>query len=460
MPNGETVQPMQGRSIEVSHRTVPGDREGAPATAAERRRTVFTKVMSDPVPIPEAGIARAVEILRSGRPFRYGEESGRLGDAARFEAEFAAYVGRAYALAVNSCGCSLFLALKALGLKPGDPVLCNAFTLAPVPGAIVHAGGRPVLVDMDEMLSVDLADLEAKIAASGARVLMLSHMRGHVGDLDAIAALCDRHGVALIEDCAHTLGGRWGGRPVGSFGRAACYSAQTFKHINGGEGGILATDDPEIAARATVMSGSYMLYEQHGARPPAEAFEAVRDALPNFSMRMTDLTAALLRPQLALLDGWVAAWNAAHDRLGEGLAGIPHLLPIRRDPRESYVGSSFQFRVEGLPAEAVARFVAEAKAHGVYLKWFGAPRTAGFTSRYDQWGYAGEGERLPNADRILATLIDMRLPLSLDAADCDAILAVLAESVEAVASGAPPAAPADGEAAPRRFPTPNTKRPT
>ena len=390
--------------------------------------TVFTRVMSDPVPIPEEGIARALEILRSGRLFRYGEDTGGGGEASKFEAEFAAYAGRAYALAVNSCGCSLFLALKALGLQPGDPVLCNAFTLAPVPGAIVHAACRPVLVDINPGLSIDLDDLEAKIESSNARVLLLSHMRGHVGDVEAVAALCERHGVTLIEDCAHTLGARWNGRAVGSFGRVACYSAQTFKHINGGEGGILATDDPDIAARATVLSGSYMMYEQHAARPPAEAFEAIRDATPNLSMRMTEITAALLRPQLARLPGWVESWNAAHDRLQDGLGDIPGLAPIDRDAREFYVGSSIQFRVEGLSSEGIERFVAEAADRGVFLKWFGAPRTAGFTSRYDQWAYAESEDGLANADRILATLLDMRIPIGLEGGDCDTILAVLKEA--------------------------------
>ncbi len=151
-------------------------------------------------------------------------------------------------------------------------------------------------------------------------------------------------------------------------------------------------------------------------------------------MRMTEVTAALLRPQLSRLDGWIASWNAAHDRLQEGLRVIPGLAPIDRDARESYVASSIQFRVEGLSQEGIARFVAEAGSHGVYLKWFGAPRTAGFTSRYDQWGYAAGSARLENADRILATLVDMRIPVGLDTADCDTILAVLDESRKASGS--------------------------
>lgn len=403
----------------------------AVTSSGERRRTRFTKVMSDPVPIPEEGIARAVEILKSGRPFRYGEDTQGGSEAARFEAEFAALVERKYAVGVNSCGCSLFLALRGLGVQPGEPVLCNAFTLAPVPGAIAHAACRPVMVDTDDGLTIDLDDLESKIGSSGARILLLSHMRGHVADLERLMAVCRRHGVRVIEDCAHTLGARWNGRLVGTFGDVACFSSQTFKHINSGEGGILATDDPDVATRVIVMSGSYMMYGQNGARPPLEAFEAVRDAVPNFSMRMTDATAALLRPQLGALEARVVAWNRSYARLEAGIAAVPHLRPVPRDPREAFVGSSLQFTVEGLERSGVERFVAEAAAHGVFVKWFGAQRTVGFTSRYDQWQYARHGNGCPNADRVLAVLMDMRVPLTFDERDCDTVVAVLREAIEA-----------------------------
>lgn len=400
-------------------------------------RTRFTQSMSDPVPIPEAGIARAVEILRTNRPFRYGEDTEGGGEVARLEADFAAAVGRRFVAAVSSCGCALFLALRALGIKPGDPVLCSGFTLAPVPGAIDHAFARPVLVDITGQLTIDLEDLEAKAAASRAKVLLLSHMRGHVGDMPALMAFCERQGITVIEDCAHTLGACFDGRPVGTFGRVACFSSQTFKHLNSGEGGLLATDDPELAARAIVMSGSYMMYHQNGARPGLEAFEPVRDSTPNFSMRMTEVDAALIRPQLALLEGWVACWNRAYHLLDAGLVAIPHLRPIARDPRERFVGSSIQFLVEGLAPELIGEFVRDAAAHGVFLKWFGAPRAAGFTSRYDQWGYAPAQGPLPMADRVLRRLIDMRVALSFDDEACATILGVLGEAMAAATAASP-----------------------
>ena len=101
--------------------------------------------------------------------------------------------------------------MRAVGVKPGDPVLTNAFTLAPVPGAIASVGAQPIFVDVTEDLVLDFADLAAKAKATGARVLMLSHMRGHLCDMEALVALCDDLGVQIIEDCAHTMGAAWKG---------------------------------------------------------------------------------------------------------------------------------------------------------------------------------------------------------------------------------------------------------
>ena len=127
-------------------------------------------------------------------------------------------MGMHYAVGVNSGGCALFLALKAAGVEPGDRVLVNAFTLAPVPGAIAHAGAAATLVDVTDAYVIDIDDLDRKAATSGARFLMLSYMRGHIPDMDALMQVCRRHKLIVIEDCAHTMGARWDGRLSGTFG--------------------------------------------------------------------------------------------------------------------------------------------------------------------------------------------------------------------------------------------------
>ena len=182
---------------------------------------VLTRDLTEPEPIPEAGIARAVELMRSGRLFRYGETGDDQRDVALLESEFAAYVGRRFCVACNSGGGAMFLALKVLDVAPGDAVLVNGFTLAPVPGAIAHAGARPVVVEIGPDYVIDVEDLRRKAVASGAKVLLLSHMRGHLADMDAVTAACRDLGLRLVEDCAHALGAAWNGRAVGSFGEAA-----------------------------------------------------------------------------------------------------------------------------------------------------------------------------------------------------------------------------------------------
>ncbi|MEY8840908.1 DegT/DnrJ/EryC1/StrS family aminotransferase, partial [Cribrihabitans sp. XS_ASV171] len=242
-------------------------------------------------------------------------------------------------------------ALRAVGVKPGDKVLSNAFTLAPVPGAIASVGAVPVFVGVTEDLTIDLDDLEAK--AGQARVLLLSHMRGHICDMDRLMAICDAAGVTVIEDCAHTMGAAWNGLPSGRHGAIGCYSCQTYKHVNSGEGGLLVTDDEELAARAVILSGSYMLYERHLAAPGPEVFERVKYVTPNISGRMDNLRAAILRPQLRALEEQVARWNERYRVLEEGVRGTPGLTVIDRPEAEHYVGSSIQFLLLDWPAEAV-----------------------------------------------------------------------------------------------------------
>ncbi len=202
--------------------------------------------------IPEAARAEIDRLLISGDLFRYTAAADA--PVALLEAEFAALLGARYALAVSSCSAALFLSLKALDLPKGAKVLIPAFTFAAVPSSVVHAECVPVLVEVGENYRVDMADFAAKLPGAGA--VMISHMRGHTSDMDAIMALCDAAGVPVIEDAAHSLGTVWGGRNIGTIGKVGCFSFQSYKLVNAGEGGIMVTDDPEIAARAIIMSGA------------------------------------------------------------------------------------------------------------------------------------------------------------------------------------------------------------
>jgi dTDP-4-amino-4,6-dideoxygalactose transaminase len=390
---------------------------------------VFTGSFTQQEPIPEEGIAAALEVLRSGRLHRYNLAPGETGEVAALEREFATYCGARHALAVTSGGYALACALRALGVGPGDRVLTNAFTLAPVPGAIASVGAQPVFVGVTEGLTIDLADLAAR--ADGAGVLMLSHMRGHLADMDALMDICDARGVTVIEDCAHTMGAAWRGIPSGRWGRVGCFSTQTYKHMNSGEGGFLVTDDDEVMARAVILSGSYMLYARHGTVPPEEAFEQVKYDTPNVSGRMDHLRAAILRPQLRALDDQCDRWTARYRVVEAGLRGTPGLTLVARPESERFVGSSIQFLLLDWEGGAVEEVLRRCAARGVELKWFGGAEPAGFTSRYDSWRYAPSAP-MPATDRILRGLLDMRLPLTFSQEDCAQIARIIRAEVGAV----------------------------
>ena len=390
---------------------------------------VFHKPFTQQESIPEEGIERAVEVLRSGRLHRYNVAQGETSESALLESEFAAYMDQPYCLACASGGYALHVALKAAGIQSGDPVLTNAFTLAPVPGAINNAGGQPVLVEIDENYCVDLQHLEAMMQASGSRFFMMSHMRGHIADMDAVVELCNRYKVTLIEDCAHTMGASWNGKKSGTFGLIACFSTQTYKHLNSGEGGFLTSNNPQVMARAIMHSGSYMLFERHDAAPDASVFDDIKLDIPNYSGRMDNLRATILRAQLPLLDENCSRWNERYQVLEQRLKKNPQIQLSLRPKKEYYVGSSLQFRVKSLPTDKINNFVSTCAKRGVELKWFGGKEPHGFTSRYDSWRYIESKQHLPNTLSILATTFDLRIPLTFSVGDMVVIGEIIDEVV-------------------------------
>ena len=389
----------------------------------------FTGSFTQQDPIPQAGIDAALAVMQHGRLHRYNTSGDEIAEAALIEQEFAAQTGAKYCLAVASGGYAMTTALRACGVGHGDTVLTNAFTLAPVPGAIAAVGGKPIFVGVTEDLVIDLGDLAGKLHQ--ARVLLLSHMRGHICDMTALMDMCNAAGVTVIEDCAHTMGAAWDGVPSGRWGKFGCYSTQTYKHVNSGEGGLLISDDADGMARAIMFSGSYMLFEKHRAAPPPETFAQIKYETPNISGRMDNLRAAILRPQLRDLATQAKRWNDRYSVLADGLTDVTGLKLPYRPAQESFVASSFQFLLLDWDQAKVQDVLQRCAARGVELKWFGGAEPTGFTSRYDSWRYA-QSAPMPASDRILAGIIDMRLPLTFSLADCAQIAGIIRAEVSAV----------------------------
>jgi perosamine synthetase len=344
------------------------------------------------------------------------------------EQEFADLLGSKYALAVSSCSAALFLSLKALDLPRGAKVLIPAFTFAAVPSAVVHADCTPVLVEVGANYRVDMADFEAKLGDAAA--VLISHMRGHTSDMDAIMALCDARDIPVIEDAAHSLGTQWHGRNIGTIGKIGCFSFQSYKLVNAGEGGILVTDDPELAARCVIMSGAY---ESNWKKHPGmqNSYMLWQNKLPLYNMRMQNLSAAVIRPQLPEVACRVAKGRAGHDRVAEVLNTSAHLTVPPALPPEERAPDSIQFNLQGDWSDAQAlAFQTEAKKRNVSLQVFGL--SDGNARAFWNWEFLGPAPELPQTRAMLMRACDVRLPIRLTEAELDFIAGGLIEAATVV----------------------------
>ncbi|WP_139838532.1 DegT/DnrJ/EryC1/StrS family aminotransferase [Pseudoruegeria aquimaris] len=387
----------------------------------------------DADPIPAEALAEIERLFTNGDLFRYTSEDAPV---ALLEQEFAALMGSKYALAVASCSAALFLSLKALGLPRGARVLIPAFTFAAVPSAVVHADCTPVLVEVAENYRIDLADFEAKLAA-GAEAVLISHMRGHTSDMDAILALAEAHGVPVIEDAAHSLGTLWHGRRIGTLGKVGCFSFQSYKMVNAGEGGILVTDDDDLIARAVIMSGAY---EHNWKKHPVvqARFAHWQNRLPLYNTRLSNLAAAVIRPQLALLEERVRKGRANHDYVAARLNTSPALHVPPPLPGETRAPDSIQFNLRGLTAAQADAFARAAKARGVSVQIFG--RSSDNARAFWNWRFLAEVPELPKTRAMLMNACDVRLPARLTRDELDVIAGALLDAAEEATGGVPDAA--------------------
>lgn len=381
--------------------------------------------MHDAEPIPEAARREIDRLLQSGDLFRY--TAPEAAPVSLLEEEFAAMMGSKYALAVSSCSAALFLSLKALGLPRDARVLIPAFTFAAVPSSIVHADCVPVLCEVDDSYRINMADFEAKI--DDVQAVMISHMRGHTSDMDAILTLAQERGLPVIEDAAHSLGTLWNGQKIGALGHVGCFSFQSYKMLNAGEGGILLTDDADLIARAVILSGAY---EHNWKKHPVlhEAFAKWQNKLPLYNLRMSNLSAAVIRPQLAELDRRVRDGRRNHDYVADRLRQSPWITVPPSLPQEERAPDSLQFSLRDMSDADVDAFVDTAKAMGVSIQVFG--RSADNARAFWNWEFLGPAPDLPKTRAMLARACDCRLPARLTLIECDAVADVILSAVDHV----------------------------
>ncbi|NOD77414.1 MULTISPECIES: DegT/DnrJ/EryC1/StrS aminotransferase family protein [unclassified Ruegeria] len=392
----------------------------------------------DAEPIPAAAREAIGALMQSGDLFRY--TAPQDAPVALLEAEFAELLGSKYALAVSSCSAALFLSLKALDLPRDARVLIPGFTFAAVPSSVVHADCIPVLCEVGENYRIDMADFKVKL--NGVQAVIISHMRGHTSDMDAIMDLCDARGIPVIEDAAHSLGTTWHGRNIGTIGKVGCFSFQSYKMINAGEGGILVTDDADLVARAVIMSGAYehnwkKHKTPHGDNSPEleEAFARWQNKLPLYNLRLSNLSAAVIRPQIPELARRVRDGLANHDYVAERLNTSPYidvpapLAPERRAP------DSIQFNLVGMDEAEIRAFAAASEARGVKVQVFGLSEDN--ARAFWNWQFLPETFELPQTRAMLMKACDVRLPVRLTREELDVIADIILASVGEVTGPMP-----------------------
>ncbi|WP_238369752.1 DegT/DnrJ/EryC1/StrS family aminotransferase [Heliomarina baculiformis] len=375
-------------------------------------------------PIPESAREAIDALLQSGDLFRYTAPENA--PVALLEAEFAELLGSKYALAVSSCSAALFLSLKALDLPRDARVLIPGFTFAAVPSAVVHADCYPVLCEVGENYRIDLQDFKAKIDDDISAVI-ISHMRGHTSDMDAIMAICDARNIPVVEDAAHSLGTTWHGQNIGTIGKIGCFSFQSYKMINAGEGGIMITDDADLVARAIIMSGAY---EHNWKKHPVlhDAFAKWQNKVPLYNLRMGNLSAAVIRPQLPELARRVRDGRDGHDYVAARLNASPYIdVPAKLGPEER-APDSIQFNLIGLDDTEITAFSAAAEARGVKVQIFG--RSSDNARAFWNWQFIPNLPELPLTRAMLMRACDVRLPVHLSRDDYDAIAEILLDAID------------------------------
>jgi perosamine synthetase len=294
-----------------------------------------------PFHVPDVGdeeIAEVLDVMRSGW-LTTGPKTRE------FEREFAAMVGAKHAVAVNSCTAALHLALEAAGLREGDEVLVPTMTFAATAEVVTYFKARPVLIDCAPHTSnVDPNRIEQAITEK-TRSIIPVHFAGQPCEMDQILSIAHAYNLRVIEDAAHALPARYNGKMVGSIGESTCFSFYATKNITTGEGGMLTTDNPEIAARARMMS-LHGLSRDAWNRYSTEGSWYYEILSPGFKYNLTDMAAALGLAQLKKCDRFWKTRERYAALYREGFRDVPEIVCPEASPNVQHAWHLYVIQLE------------------------------------------------------------------------------------------------------------------
>lgn len=267
----------------------------------------------------------------------------------RFEERFAETVGARHAVAVSHGTAALHAAVHALGIGAGDEVVVPALTFAATANCVVYEGGTPVFADVEpDTLLLDPASVEARLTP-GTRAVLTVDYAGQASRYDELERLCAEHGLSLVADACHALGARHHGRPVGSLARLSTFSFHPVKHVATGEGGMITTDEAELAASMRRFR-NHGITTDHRQRAAQGAWHYEMVEL-GYNYRLSDLQCALGLSQLGKLPGFLARRRELAARYDEAFASHPHVRPLGRGDRNEHAYHLYVVRLAGAAAE-------------------------------------------------------------------------------------------------------------
>jgi dTDP-4-amino-4,6-dideoxygalactose transaminase len=349
-------------------------------------------------------------------------ESGWIGTGprvAQFESEFAAYKSVSYSAGVSSCTAAMHLSVLAAGIGEGDEVITTPMTFCATVNAIVHAGARPVLADIDpQTMNIDPAEVEARITPRTKAILPV-HFAGRSCDMDALTEIAERHGLKLIEDCAHAIETEYHGRKAGTFGDFACFSFYATKNVTTGEGGMVLTRKEEDLARIKTLA-LHGMSKDAWKRFSDDGYKHYFVVETGFKYNMMDLQAALGIHQLRRVESNWRGREEIWKQYSEAFAGLPLTLPAEPEPNTRHAHHLYTILIEeartGISRDA---FLDEmtARSIGVGVHYLSIPEHPVYQEKFG-W----RPEDYPNAMRTGRQTVS--LPLSAKLTD-DEVLRVI-----------------------------------
>ena len=341
------------------------------------------------------------------------------------ESEFARYVGATHALATSSCTAALHLAMVATGIGPGDEVITTPMTFCATANSIVHTGATPVFADCRrDTMNIDPAAVEAAVTPRTKAIIPV-HFAGRPVDMEAILAIAKRHGLLVIEDAAHAIETSTHGRKVGSISDLTCFSFYVTKNMTTGEGGMVTTDNPELAARIKSY-GLHGMSADAWSRFSDKGFKHYDVVFAGFKYNLTDLAASLGLAQLPRLAEWLERRNAVWARYDEAFADLPVTRPAPAEPDTVHARHLYTLLVDDDARVTRDGFLEEMHRRRIGT---GVHYRALHVHPYyrDRWGYK-PGD-FPNAHAIGERTVSLPLSPKLDDGDVDRVIRAVHEIV-------------------------------